>query len=92
MSREPRRSTLGALSPKIRAQAEDAHLVAHLHVGANGSHVLELATEGVLGYLPVHRQLVPELRRALDAFEDRCEQLDDQPDPIFARPPEKLVP
>lgn len=93
MSRALRRHAMdaGAISAKVREQASMARLVAQLHAGTNGSHVLELTTEGVLGYLRVHRQLVPDLRRALDLFEERCEDLDDKPDPIFARPPERLV-
>lgn len=80
----------GPLSPKVREQAALARIVAQLHAGNNGNHVLELTTEGVLGYLRVHRQLVPDIRRALDLFEERCEDLDDKPDPIFTRPPERL--
>ena len=81
----------GPISPKVRRQAETARLVAELHAGSNGSHVLQLTTEGLLGYLRVHRGHFDEIRRALDAAEARCEELDDQPDPIFARPPERLL-
>lgn len=93
MSRAHRRSDAfgGALSPKVRAQAASARLKAQLHAGNNGSHVLELTTEGILGYLRVHRSQFGDLRRALDAAEARVDELDDQPDPLFARPPERLV-
>lgn len=86
-----RRVPSGPLSAKVREQAASAHLKAQLHAGINGSHVLELTTEGVLGYLRVHRSQFEELRRALDAAEARVDELDDQPDPLFARPPERLV-
>lgn len=91
MSRYARRLLNGPISPKLREQAATARLVAQLHSGSNGGHVLELSTEGVLGYLRLHRNHFDELRRALDVAEARCEQLDEQPDPVFARPPERLV-
>lgn len=93
MSRAARRfsAPAGPISPKLRGQAATARLKAALHPGSNGSHVLELTTEGVLGYLRVHRSHFDELRRALDAAEARSEELDELPDPIFTRPPERLV-
>lgn len=93
MSRALRRMPVlaGSLSPKVREQAATARHVAQLHPGSNGAHVLELGTEGMLGYLRVHRSHFDDVRRALDAAELRCHELDDQPDPLFPRPPEKLV-
>lgn len=93
MSRAHRRQEgySGPLSPKVRAQAAAARLKVDLHRGSNGDHVAMLSTEGVLGYLPLHRSQFDELRRALDAAEARCEELDDKPDPVFALPPERVV-
>ena len=92
MSRAARRFAMSAaISPRLREQAATARLKAALHAGSNGSHVLELTTEGVLGYLRIHRSHFAELRRALDAAEARSEELDEMPDSIFARPPERLV-
>lgn len=85
-------SVRGAAMPaKIREQAAHARLVADLHRGGNGDHVVTLSTEGVLGYLPVHRSHIADLRRALDAAEARCDELDEKPDPLYPLPPERLV-
>lgn len=81
----------GMISPRLRAQAAAARLAVELHRGTAGDHVVMLSTEGVLGYLPLHRSHIDDLRRALDAAEARCEELDDKPDPLYPLPPERLV-
>lgn len=80
----------GPISPKVREQAAAARLAADLHAGTNGSHVVEFSSVGLIGFLRVHRSHFDDMRRALDAAEARCEQLDEEPDRIFARPPERL--
>jgi hypothetical protein len=93
MMRRSRRNTgfVGSMTPSLREQAATARLVVDLHRGRNGDHVALLATEGMLGYLPVHRSHFDDLRRALDAAEARCDELDDKPDPLYPLPPERLV-
>lgn len=85
------RREVNTVSPQRRAMAASARLNAMLHVGSNGGHLLELSTEGLLGTVLLSRQTAREALRAIAVFEERADILDDGPDPIFARPPERLV-
>ena len=79
------------LSAHRRSLAARGALQAWVHEGPNFDHCLELSTTGALGTLLLTRQNLAEMRRMLDAAEERFEALDERGGSPFQRPPERLV-
>lgn len=85
------REQLYPVSSRRHAQAATARLRAVMHDGLNGGHLLELFTEGMAGTLVLSRQTVEDAERAIAVFKEEAARLDGREDPIFTRPPQKLV-